>query len=201
MLAPGGYDIEISQLNHACGSQFTSHLLSSNIHFHVKQNIKQNTPTAMDLLDELDNMAISAAYEDPEDNEDDPSKATIKMWQERFGYSYEQAADLVRITKTIKQPSSENQPLALSPTQARTIYALRLDKPLSTPQDVQLAANIPRVPEVYYGTGEEGGAEMFWKVDGTAKVSIKNRTGVTKRVGLRPSLVVAWYVLTPEVRK
>lgn len=70
------------------------------------QASERNTIIAMNLLDELDSMAISAAYEDPEE-EDDPSKATVKMWQERFGYSHEQAADLVRITKTIKQPASE----------------------------------------------------------------------------------------------
>ena len=54
----------------------------------------------MDLFDEVENLAVSAAYDEPD--EDDPSQGTIKMFQERFGYTYDQAAELVGITRNVK---------------------------------------------------------------------------------------------------
>jgi len=58
----------------------------------------------MDLFDELENLAISAVYEEPEENGErgtyDPSQGTIKMWQDRFGYTYEEAVAIIGITKT-----------------------------------------------------------------------------------------------------
>lgn len=58
----------------------------------------------MDLLDELDSMAINAAYKAPENDEASGNKhnGKIKICQDRFGYSYEKAVELVSITETIR---------------------------------------------------------------------------------------------------
>ncbi|KAG4438533.1 hypothetical protein IFR05_006007 [Cadophora sp. M221] len=84
----------------------------------------------MDLFDELEKLAVSAAYEEPEEDSSthDPSYATIKMWQDRFGYTYDEAATLIGITKSTATKVSAQQPM-LSPAQARTIYLLKLDGP------------------------------------------------------------------------
>jgi hypothetical protein len=127
----------------------------------------------MDLFDELENLAVSAAYEEPEEDSrtHDPSHATIKMWQDRFGYTYDEAAALIGITKSATKASAQ-QPM-LSPAQARTIYLLKLDGPLSTPAKVQAAANLPAIPESHVGSSDDGNS-VFCKVDGRAKMAIEN---------------------------
>jgi hypothetical protein len=77
----------------------------------------------MDILDELENLAANAAYEELDDEGEvyDPNKGTIKMWQDRFGYTYEHAAAMVGFTKHAKKPSSTQQAI-LSPAKARAIY-------------------------------------------------------------------------------
>jgi hypothetical protein len=62
----------------------------------------------MDLFDELENLAINAAYKEPEEDSctHDPSHATIKMWQDRFGYTYNEAAALIGITKSATKASA-----------------------------------------------------------------------------------------------
>lgn len=144
----------------------------------------------MEYFDELENMAISAAYEESEENTEahDPNKGTIKMWQERFGYTYEQAAELIGITGTAKKSSNRTTQAALSPAKARTIYALKLDGPLSTAHKVQIAANLPTIPKSYHGSGEEGGA-AFCKIDGRAKVAIEKWLSKQNETGFRPLFV------------
>jgi hypothetical protein len=87
--------------------------------------------------------------------------------------SYDQAAELILITKTVKKPSTVNQQTILSQAQARTIYALKLEGPISTPQKVQTVANLSTIPESYHGSGEEGDA-VFCKIDGQTKMAIEN---------------------------
>lgn len=127
----------------------------------------------MDLFDELENLAVSAAYEEPEEysSTHDPNHATIKMWQDRFGYTYEQAASLLNATKSTSKTST--QQTMLTPAQARTIYLLKLDGPLSTPAKVQTAASLPTLPESHVGSSDDG-TSIFCKVDGLAKLAIEN---------------------------
>lgn len=145
----------------------------------------------MELFDELENLAVSATYEEAEENTAsyDPTQGTIRMWQERFGYTYDQATELIGITRTVKKPSITTQQAMLSPVQARTIYALKLDGPISTPQKVQIAANLPTIPESYHGSGEEGDA-VFCKVDGRTKIAIENWLSTQKEmISFRPLFV------------
>ena len=130
-------------------------------------------PIMMDLFDELENLAVSAAYEEPEEDTNNLSHATIKMWQDRFGYTYDEAATLIDATKSVTKPSKK-QPM-LSPAQARTIYLLKLDDtgPLSTPVKVQAAADLPRIPESYVGSSDDDENSVFVKVNGSAKVAIE----------------------------
>jgi len=126
----------------------------------------------MEFLDELEHLATSATYEEPEEDgvSQDPSQGTIKMWQERFGYTYGEAAELVGMATTLKKPTIAT---TLSPAQARTIYALKLEGPISTPQEIQIVANLPTVPKSYHGSGEEGDAD-FCKIDGRTRLVIEN---------------------------
>jgi hypothetical protein len=59
------------------------------------------------LFDELENLAVRAVYEEPEENGGtyDPSQGIIKMWQDRFGYTYEEVVAIIGITKTATKPS------------------------------------------------------------------------------------------------
>lgn len=104
----------------------------------------------MDLCDELENLAVSAVYEKPEEIGDthDPSQGTIKMWQDRYDYTYEEAVAIIGMTKTVTKPSTSTQQTILSPAQARLVYLLKLDGPISTTVKVQLAANLPNYPRV-----------------------------------------------------
>ncbi|XMA20861.1 hypothetical protein WAI453_013652 [Rhynchosporium graminicola] len=143
----------------------------------------------MDLFDELENLAVSATYEAPEDDSSttphDPDHATIKMWQDRFGYTYDEAAALISITKSTPMTSAQ-QPM-ITPAQARTIYLLKLDGPLSTPSKVQEIANLPAIPECHLGSSDDG-SSMFCKVDGRAKLAIENWLSVHNK-DLRPLFV------------
>ncbi|TVY30879.1 hypothetical protein LHYA1_G000780 [Lachnellula hyalina] len=140
----------------------------------------------MDLFDEVKNLAVSAAYDEPD--EDDPSQGTIKMFQERFGYTYDQAAELVGITRNVKIAAATTHQAILSPAKARTIYALKLDGPISTPQKVQTAANLSTVPESYHGSNE-GGDAAFCKVDGRSKIAIENWLSTQKETTFKPLFV------------
>ncbi|KFZ11824.1 hypothetical protein V501_04565 [Pseudogymnoascus sp. VKM F-4519 (FW-2642)] len=136
----------------------------------------------MDLFDELENLAVAAVYEEPDDDDDRPhtNKGTIKMWQDRFGYTYEEAAAIIGITQNATKPSTLTQQATLSPAQARAVYLLRLNGPISTPQRVQIAANLETIPESHHGSSVDGDA-VFCKVDGRTKIAIEswlsNRNG------------------------
>jgi len=156
----------------------------------------------MDLFDELENLAVSAAYQELEKNAAsyDPTLGTVKMWQERFGYTYDQAAELIGITRTTKKPSTATQQAILSPAQARNIYALKLDGPISTPQKVQIAANLSTIPESYHGSGEEGDA-VFCKVNGRTKMAVENWLSTQKDTSFKPLFVLegrAYKELSPH---
>ncbi|KAL2064458.1 hypothetical protein VTL71DRAFT_4952 [Oculimacula yallundae] len=143
----------------------------------------------MDVFDELENLAISAAYEEPAEDEHssthDPNYATINMWQDRFGYTYDEAAALIDITKSATKTSA--QQAMLTPSQARTIYLLKLDGPLSTPAKVQIAANLPLIPESHIGSSDDG-TSTFCMVDGHAKVAIETWLSAQNK-GFRPLFV------------
>lgn len=128
----------------------------------------------MDLFDELENLAVSAVYDERREDEDtqDANKGTIKMWQDRFGYTYEEAAAVIGITQTAMKPSTSIQQETLSPAQARVVYLLKLDGPISTPQKVQIAANLATIPESHHGSSDTGDS-VFCKVDGRAKIAIE----------------------------
>ncbi|TVY46871.1 hypothetical protein LOCC1_G002792 [Lachnellula occidentalis] len=144
----------------------------------------------MDLFDEVENLAVSAAYDEPDEDDTayDPSQGTIKMFQERFGYTYDQAAELVGITKNLKNTAATTHQASLSPAQARTIFALKLEGPISTPQKVQVAASLPTVPESYHGSSE-GGDAVFCKVDGRSRLAIENWLSTRKETTFRPLFV------------
>ncbi|TVY65702.1 hypothetical protein LSUE1_G006368, partial [Lachnellula suecica] len=156
----------------------------------------------MDAFDELKSMAKNASFEEPDDNDGPPDSAqgTIKMWQEYLGCTYDRAVELVGITKNAKRTPTVTQQTKLSPTQARTIYALKLGGPLSTPQTIQAAANIPTIPKVYHGRSENGVA-TFCKIDGQAKVAIENWLRGQKETEFEPLFVPearAYKELCPE---
>ncbi|OBT76943.1 hypothetical protein VF21_04142 [Pseudogymnoascus sp. 05NY08] len=129
----------------------------------------------MDLFDELESLAVAAVYEGPGEDDDSPdaNKGTIKMWQDRFGYLYEEAVAIIRIAQNATKPSTSTQQVILSPVQARTVYLVKLDGPISTPQRVQIAANLATIPESHHGSSG-GGDSVFCKVDGRAKIAIEN---------------------------
>jgi hypothetical protein len=144
----------------------------------------------MDLCDELENLAVSAVYEEPEEIGDtyDPNQGTIKMWQDRFDYTYEEAVAIIGMTKTVTKPSSSTQQKALSPAQARSLYLLKLDGPISTTAQVLIAANLPNIPESHYGSRDEG-ISVFCKVDGQIKMAIENWLSTQKEPIFRPLFV------------
>jgi hypothetical protein len=76
----------------------------------------------------------------------------------------------------------------ISPPQARTIYAVKLEGPISTPQKVHIAANLPTVPKSYHGSGEEGDA-AFCKIDGRSKIAIESWLSTQKESNFRPLFV------------
>lgn len=157
----------------------------------------------MDTLDELENLAVNATYEELDDEGEvyDLNKGTIKMWQDRFGYTYEQAAAMIEFTKHTNKPSSMLQAI-ISPTKARAIYLLKLDGPLATPAKVQIVANLPAIPELYQGTNDEGRSlPLFCKVDGRTKLAIENWLSRQNGLELRPLFVpigVAYKELSPN---
>ncbi|OBT64945.1 hypothetical protein VE03_05682 [Pseudogymnoascus sp. 23342-1-I1] len=129
----------------------------------------------MDMFNELENLAVAAVYEEPDENEgvQDTDKGAIKMWQDRFGYTFEEAAAIIRITQTTTKPSTPTRKAILSPAQARAAHLVKLDGPISTPQKVQIAANLPTIPESHHGSSDDGNS-VFCKVDGRAKIAIEN---------------------------
>jgi hypothetical protein len=144
----------------------------------------------MDLCDELENLAITATFEEPEQNavSCDPTQGTIRMWQERFGYTYEEAAERLQIISIAKKQSAVTRQETLLPAQARTIYALKLEGPISTPQKVQIVANLSTIPKSYYGSGEEGDA-VFCKIDGKAEKAIEHWLFMQTEVNFGPLFV------------
>jgi len=144
----------------------------------------------MDLFDELDFLAVSAAYEEvSEENVHcyDPAQGTVKKCQERLGYTYNQAAELFQLTKSVKNQHPFGQQVIISPAQARTVYALKLVGLTPTPQKVQIAANLLTAPESYHGSGEEGDT-LFCKVDGQTKKAIEKWLS-TQKTNFRPLFV------------
>jgi len=143
----------------------------------------------MDFCDELENLAVSAVYEEPEEigYTYGPSQGTIKMWQDRFGYTYEEAVAIIGMTKTVTKPTSTQQTI-LSPAQARSVYLLKLDGPIPTTVQVQIAANLPNIPESHYGSSDEGNS-VFCKVDGQTKMAIENWLSTQKEPIFRPLFV------------
>jgi hypothetical protein len=144
----------------------------------------------MDLFDELENLVVTVTYDEPEQDPAsyDLTQGTIKMWQERFGYRYEEAAELLQISRTAKKPSASSQQTILSPAQTRTIYFLKLEGPISTPQKVQNVANLSTIPESHQGSGEEGDA-VFCKVDGRTKKTIEDWSSTQTEINFRPLFV------------
>lgn len=144
----------------------------------------------MDMFNELESMAVAAVYEDPNDDDDtqDTNKGTIKMWQDRFGYTYEEAAAIIRITQMGTKPSTSTKQAILSPAQARAIYLLKLDGPISTPQRVQIAANLATIPEVHHGSSDYGDS-VFCKIDGRARIAIENWLSVQNETLFRPLFI------------
>ena len=145
----------------------------------------------MDLCDELENLAVGAVYEEPEEIGEtyDPSQGTIKMWQDRFEYTYEEAVAIIGMTKTVTKPSNSTKQTILSPAQARSLYLLKLDGPISTPiQVVQIAANLSNILEPHYGSSDEGNS-VFCKVDGRTKMAIENWLSKQKEPIFRPLFV------------
>lgn len=146
----------------------------------------------MDSFDELENLAVSAVYDEPDEDEDedaqDANRGTIKMWQDRFGYTYEEVAAVIRITQTATKPSTSTQQVILSPTQARALYLLKLDGPISTLQKVQIAANLATIPETYHGSSDDRDS-VFCKVDGRAKIAIKKWLSIQNGPPFRPLLI------------
>ncbi|OBT88933.1 hypothetical protein VE02_02869 [Pseudogymnoascus sp. 03VT05] len=65
----------------------------------------------MDLFNELESLAVAAVYEGPGEDDDSPdaNTGTIKMWQDRFGYSYEEAVAIIRIAQNATKPSTSTQ--------------------------------------------------------------------------------------------
>jgi len=144
----------------------------------------------MDLFDELENMAICAVYDEPgEDGATvDPSQTAVKMWQEHFGYTYEEAVIMIGITTISTKRSASNQQSVLTPARARAVYLFKLEGPISTPSKIQIAANLPNVPESHQGTSDEGNS-VFCKVDGRTKMAIESWLAAQKGPNFRPLFV------------
>jgi len=144
----------------------------------------------MDLLDELEHLAVSATYEEPgaDENVYDQSQGRIKMWQGQFDYTYEEAVALIGITKSAKRASNPALQAALSPAQARAVYLLQLGGPISTVTKVQMAANLPNIPEPYYGSSDNGDS-IFCKVDGRAKMDIESWLSTQKESSFKALFV------------
>ncbi|KAJ5042013.1 uncharacterized protein L3040_004574 [Drepanopeziza brunnea f. sp. 'multigermtubi'] len=62
-----------------------------------------------------------------------------------------------------------------SPAQARTIYLLKLDGPLSTPAKVQAAAKLQAISESHVrSSDDDGNKSLFCKLDGRAELAIES---------------------------
>ena len=69
----------------------------------------------------------------------------------------------------IKKPAISKP--ALTPRQARLVYIVKLEGPLSTAPEIQIAASLSSLPEVINGEGDEGDAS-FCRVNGSEKQAI-----------------------------
>lgn len=110
------------------------------------------------------------------------------MWQDRFGYTYEEALAMIREINTATRPASSLQQSILSPAQARKGYLLKLEGLISTTQIVQKAGNLPSIPELHQGSSDEG-ASKFCKVDGRTKMAIENWLLTQKEAQFKPLFV------------
>jgi hypothetical protein len=144
----------------------------------------------MDLFDELENLAINAAYEEPKENGDtyDPTQGTIRMWKDRFGYAHEEAMAILESPKATMNQSTSRQERMLSPAQARSVYLVKLEGPISTAASVQIAGSLPTVPEPYQGSSDEGNTS-FCKVTGQTKMAIENWISAQRGPIFRPLFV------------
>jgi hypothetical protein len=147
----------------------------------------------MDFLDELEQLADTAVYE--EDGEID----TVKMWQERFGYSYEEAAALTAATKLSSDAAAPPPERSLSPAEARKLYILKLEGPVDSAAKVRVAGNLSAIPEIYYDEGDD--RTIFCKVDGRTKMTMERWLSGQKSSSFRPLFVpvgAAYKELSPD---
>jgi hypothetical protein len=76
----------------------------------------------------------------------------------------------------------------LSPAQARSVYLVKLEGPISTAASVQIAGSLPTVPEPYQGSSDEGNTS-FCKVTGQTKLAIENWISKQRGPIFRPLFV------------
>lgn len=94
----------------------------------------------MDLFDELENLAVTATYDVRSEQNgvsDYPAQGTIKMWQDRFGYIYDQSAGLFLITSWLipsDRPAGVRTvpPLPLRQTLPRHHYLTQQTHPMES---------------------------------------------------------------------
>ncbi|KFX95945.1 hypothetical protein V490_03581 [Pseudogymnoascus sp. VKM F-3557] len=110
------------------------------------------------------------------------------MWQDRFGYTYEEAVRIIRATQTATKTFTSSRKAILSPAEARALYLLKLDSLISTPQKVQVAANLTNIPESHLGSSDSRDS-VFCKVDGRAKIFIENWLSMQKGPVFRPLFI------------
>lgn len=145
----------------------------------------------MDLLAELESMAINVAEEDT------ILDADIERWQKLFGFTASAAFttleeyrkdflrfrisdehwDVVKSQKQAEGHDREAYEFSLTQPQQRDLprecddrglYIVRLDSPLDTPEILQEAASLTKIPALVNGVGELGQAQ-FCEIDGQTK--------------------------------
>ncbi|KFY50443.1 hypothetical protein V495_00243 [Pseudogymnoascus sp. VKM F-4514 (FW-929)] len=157
---------------------------------HILIKLETAASSEMDIFDELENLARTAAYDEPGDGGDIhyANRRIIKMWQDRFGYTYEEAVRIIRATQTATKTFTSSWKAILSPAEARALYLLKLDGLISTPQKVQVAANLTNIPESHLGSSDSRDS-VFCKVDGRAKIFIENWLSMQKGPVFRPLFI------------
>lgn len=97
----------------------------------------------------------------------------VKAQVEPEGHDRESYEHLLEIGGSAKKPSSITTQVALSLSQARAIYLIKLEGALDTAKKVQVASALLNIPKVFQGTGDDGDA-LFCQVDGATKLMIDN---------------------------
>src|SRR5277367_2699709 len=108
---------------------------------------------------------------------------------EAQGYSreaYEHSLEICgnKGSKNIRFREETTKP---SPTLARVVYILKLERPLDTLQKVQYAAGMIELPASSQGIGEDGDAS-FCRINGNAKEAIVRWISV-KQIRFKPTSV------------